>query len=353
MRNSIAWGLAGVLAALVVWGGPLLFVRLKLYWTAKRDGVEAHLAGAPLSGANLRGAALAGANLRGAVLRGADLREANFSSLAYFPGGAAGLERAADLSHTDLRNAKLDHANLIDTDLRSADLRGATLTGAHLSDAHYNALTRWPAGFDPARHGAVKEARAAKTMGSGKPPSALILRMPAVSGEAICPLVVLYYEEDWGLWFRRLGPQVIVAVWADGRIISSRDQWKGGAPYQVGRVAPERVHQFLNDLDRRGIFADPVRLIKRFPPDSPYTTIAIAAGSKRLDMSSNHENGERAILDRPGHAQALAVRPDSNPHFREVWDDLRAAICGLIPEGSREDSKIEFKIRKLPPEPDR
>ena len=36
-----------------------------------------------------------------------------------------------------------------------AKLRGVTLTGADLTGARYDHLTRWPAGFDPARHGAI------------------------------------------------------------------------------------------------------------------------------------------------------------------------------------------------------
>jgi len=200
---------------------------------------------------------------------------------------------------------------------------------------------------------AVVEGGAAQTMGSGKLPATRTQRMPAVSGEATCPVVALYYEEDWGLRFRRLGPQAIVAIWADGRVISSQDRWKGGATYQVGCIAPERVNQLLNDLDRRGIFADPVRLIKRFPVDSPYTTIAISARSKRIDMSSDHEGVEQAILHKYGHLQLPPAQLDGNPRFRQVWDELRAAICSLIPPENREDGNIEFEIRKLAPEPDR
>jgi hypothetical protein len=37
-----------------------------------------------------------------------------------------------------------------------ADLTGADLTGADLTGAHYDNSTRWPAGFDPQHHGAVR-----------------------------------------------------------------------------------------------------------------------------------------------------------------------------------------------------
>jgi hypothetical protein len=34
-------------------------------------------------------------------------------------------------------------------------MTGANLTKATVTGARYDALTRWPAGFDPARHGAI------------------------------------------------------------------------------------------------------------------------------------------------------------------------------------------------------
>jgi hypothetical protein len=188
-----------------------------------------------------------------------------------------------------------------------------------------------------------------KTVDPTRPPAAPSVRMPVVSGEATCPLVAVYYEEDWGLRFRRLGPQVIVAVWEDGRIIWSGDQWKGGAPYRVGCVAPERVQKLLIDLDNRDLFKDPIRYTRRFPIDCPYTSITIAAGSKRLGMSSNHENIERAVRNRPNHSMGFADQPEDYRRFRQVWDDLRATLDSLIPEGSREAGGIKFEIRQLPP----
>jgi hypothetical protein len=154
--NRVAWGLAAVLAVVVLSGVGVLGLWLRAYWIAKHDGDESQLAGAYLPGADLHGAALAGANLHGAVLRSADLREANFSDIAYFPGGGAGLEKGADLRQADLRHAQLGSANLIDADLRSADLRGANLTGAYFTGARFDEDTRWPAGFDPIKQGAIK-----------------------------------------------------------------------------------------------------------------------------------------------------------------------------------------------------
>jgi hypothetical protein len=46
----------------------------------------------------------------------------------------------------------------MNTDLRGADLRGVELPSGWPIDFHgarYDALTRWPKGFDPQRHGAI------------------------------------------------------------------------------------------------------------------------------------------------------------------------------------------------------
>ncbi len=36
-----------------------------------------------------------------------------------------------------------------------ADFRGADLRGTDMHGTYYDARTRWPAGFDPLKHGAI------------------------------------------------------------------------------------------------------------------------------------------------------------------------------------------------------
>ncbi len=113
---------------------------------------RADLTGARLSLADLEGADLTGANLRGAQLSGSNLRMADL--------GATNLTRA-DLSGANLERARLGRASLAATDLTKTDLRRADLSGARdiekarLRDAGFDAVTRWPAGFDPLAAGAV------------------------------------------------------------------------------------------------------------------------------------------------------------------------------------------------------
>jgi uncharacterized protein YjbI with pentapeptide repeats len=145
----------------VLGGIAVLGVRFRPYWLASYRGEGADLRGAVLVHASLPSASLMWANLREADLQGADLRCAKLDG--------------ARLCNADLRNANLQHANmgggctpLVDltgADLRGADLRETLLESwsryggrqtALLTGARYDARTRWPAGFDPAKHGAVK-----------------------------------------------------------------------------------------------------------------------------------------------------------------------------------------------------
>jgi uncharacterized protein YjbI with pentapeptide repeats len=98
-------------------------------------------AGAPVTSTDLTAPDLSGARLSGAMMRGAKL------TLAILIG--------TDLTKAELINATLQGANLRSAKLQGTDLTGADLTGADLTNALYDAHTRWPAGFDPARHNAM------------------------------------------------------------------------------------------------------------------------------------------------------------------------------------------------------
>jgi uncharacterized protein YjbI with pentapeptide repeats len=51
--------------------------------------------------------------------------------------------------------ANLEGAHLEDADLTGID--AVDLIGLKLTGARYNSRTRWPAGFDPLKHGALLE----------------------------------------------------------------------------------------------------------------------------------------------------------------------------------------------------
>lgn len=120
--NRVAWGLAGLLAVVVLGGIGLLGLWLRCYWVAMYRG----------QGANLRGAFLMFALLRRAELGGADLRR-------------------ADLCGADLRDANIGSTNLMGVRLYGADLRGASFDYADLAAVESDArLLAW---CRPARPG--------------------------------------------------------------------------------------------------------------------------------------------------------------------------------------------------------
>lgn len=158
--NRIMWVLIALLTGVALVGIGALGVRLRPYWVAKYRGEKADLHGAVLVFAPLSGTDLTRANLNGASLNGANLREARLQEAQL---------KGADLREADLEEADLGHADLAGADLRGADLRDAvpclltTVDGVEIpgtddnfDGARYDARTRWPDGFDPQRHGAVR-----------------------------------------------------------------------------------------------------------------------------------------------------------------------------------------------------
>jgi uncharacterized protein YjbI with pentapeptide repeats len=84
--------------------------------------------------------ARAGRTLDKVTLAGRDLRGRSFSGVT--------------LTEVDLRRADLRQASFRGAFLWEVDLRGAHLAGADFRGAVYDEFTRWPAGFDPRKHGA-------------------------------------------------------------------------------------------------------------------------------------------------------------------------------------------------------
>jgi hypothetical protein len=176
-----AWGVVAILAVVLLGGIGRIFLQLWPYprfgpynlWIASNRGRNADLPDACLRDASLPRADLREANLCFADLRGADLVAAHLAG--------------AHLRHTNFRGARLRNADLrttdlIGADLRGADVRGVDMTGAKLyltaadltrmppgvfplpeptwsvlkvAGARYDAHTRWPADFNPRRHGAI------------------------------------------------------------------------------------------------------------------------------------------------------------------------------------------------------
>lgn len=142
-------------------------------------------------------------------------------------------------------------------------------------------------------------------------------------------------------------PILLVAAWADGRIVWSRDQRDGGAPYLRGRIEPERVTGVLQQFEKRGVFSRANLKQAWFGPDATYQAIWLQSGDRQTRLQTWHELAERnpkvvvvggSIRPLEGRNRKEVLREDSAEfrEFREVWSDLRRAIAGLIPKKGEE-----------------
>jgi uncharacterized protein YjbI with pentapeptide repeats len=96
-----------------------------------------------LPGTDMDGGSFVHTNLKGANLVGASMKDADLTGI--------------NLNDALLDGANLSNAKLHDADLRRTSFKEADLSGADLTGALYDDTTVWPAGFDPAAAGAVKQ----------------------------------------------------------------------------------------------------------------------------------------------------------------------------------------------------
>lgn len=99
-----------------------------------------------LSGADFSGSQISEGNFQGSDLRGSNFQKTDLSGCRFHASDLRGADlRGARLVDTNLREARLEGANLIDALLKNSDLR-----------ATYDGSTKWPDGFAPDEHGAVR-----------------------------------------------------------------------------------------------------------------------------------------------------------------------------------------------------
>ena len=83
------------------------------------------------------------------------------------------------------------------------------------------------------------------------------IKMPALAGRADVPVVAIYRVAA-GMRARirpeERGPQIILAAWADGRVIWSGDAIRGGRPYYQGDIALRRLSTFFEEIAANGVF---------------------------------------------------------------------------------------------------
>lgn len=141
--------------------------------------------------------------------------------------------------------------------------------------------------------------------------------------------VFAVYTEDWGLTSSS-SPQLIMALWDDGRMIWSIDQVHGGAPYREGHVQPGALARLLAGLEHGGQFDDEKLSRSWAAWDSRFTTILGRVRGRVLQMRSGHEL--EPPVDNASLTPELAVEI---VRYRRVWSQIREQSAILIPVESK------------------
>jgi hypothetical protein len=170
-----------------------------------------------------------------------------------------------------------------------------------------------------------------------------VLGVEAGRAEDVAPPVIAIYTESFRRVTTNAGPQIIAALWADGRIVWSATATYGGPPYREGKFPTEKLTKLLDRLAIRDAFTDKALARAWFGPDAAYTTIVIRQGQRRLEMRSWHELAERGtnlvalasgitLLRGRNRENLLQSEPPEYRRFRETWSEVRRAVSELIPE---------------------
>ncbi len=184
--------------------------------------------------------------------------------------------------------------------------------------------------------------------------TALLLPHIGRCGEATPAIAV--FIESMGRAAADSGPHFLTVVWSDGRVVWSRDQQSGGAPYLTARIEPARVRELLRQFDQRGVFRKPGLRRLWFGPDSSFHAICLSSGNQETRLATWHELFERnpklvvingSVTSLDGRSRDELIRNDTKEfqEFRRVWSDLRVAITALVPaNGKPYSGPMTFKL---------
>lgn len=183
------------------------------------------------------------------------------------------------------------------------------------------------------------------------------IKMPALAGQADIPVVAIYRvtaSMRAGISPEEREPQIVLAAWADGRVVWSGDEIRGGRPYYQGSIAPRRLNAFFEDLTRKDVSGERLQRHSYFGPDSDYLAISVCEGLYTLHLQSWHELFEtrpnlvatsRAIspLGDKSREQVLAEQPEDYRLFREFWAVIRTSAKELMPDGQQPAENLHFE----------
>jgi hypothetical protein len=139
-----------------------------------------------------------------------------------------------------------------------------------------------------------------------------------------------------------LGPNLVVALWGDGKIIWSNKRVAGGPPYFQGQFDAKKLNALLGSLESQGVLTNAARKRAWYGPDSKTTRININDGPYRLALESWHEFFEASSnliataqsvrsLEGRNRDEVLREQPPDYRQFRKTWSEIRGKVEELIP----------------------
>jgi len=122
----------------------------------------------------------------------------------------------------------------------------------------------------------------------------------------------------------RIGRDLQVAAWPDGRLVWAIDPDHPDAGWLESRVEPEHVAALLDDLCARGVFEDEDFWRPHYGPDGDYVVIQLVSGTDCIRLRSWHELFGMSGFD-------LMDGREASRRFLAAWSDIRMTVAGWIP----------------------
>lgn len=151
-------------------------------------------------------------------------------------------------------------------------------------------------------------------------------------------------------------PEVYLAVWPDGRFISSTENNEIGEYCFTGKIDVERIDRFFDCVNNQGLFDR----YKYATGDSLFDSgesegIRLDYKGRKLHLSTIYDLWERThpndvvvadgilVLEGKSRSEVLADEPEEWIQFRKDWEFLRNQCNKLLPVKLEKRNKYEFE----------
>ena len=164
-------------------------------------------------------------------------------------------------------------------------------------------------------------------------------------------VLAIYYDTP-----KKVSPDLIVAIWADGKAIWSRNRILGGAPYFSSTIPPKQVESVFSAISRNGYQDSPNLKVQRGFTSGQTSHLFIGAEGDTTEIVSCHDIYEsggdtfsslNGLVPIKGESRVGLLQKESveNLHFRVCWLELKELIWSPIhqPEGTLVDVTLRYK----------